>query len=55
MDRKTGYAKGYALIEYANLEEAEEAIKNMNGEEIYERKVKVDWAFRAIPINNKKN
>ena len=31
MDRKTGYAKGYALIEYENFEEAETAIKEMNG------------------------
>jgi RNA-binding protein 8A len=46
MDRKTGYAKGYALIEYANFEEAQTAIKEMNGEEIYDKKVKVDWAFQ---------
>lgn len=30
MDRKTGYAKGYALIEYANVEEANAAIREMN-------------------------
>jgi RNA-binding protein 8A len=32
MDRKTGYAKGYALIEYESFEEADSAIKEMNGE-----------------------
>jgi len=31
MDRKTGFAKGYALIEYANFEEAQSAINEMNG------------------------
>jgi RNA recognition motif-containing protein len=30
MDRKSGYAKGYALIEYANEDEAKNAIENMN-------------------------
>ena len=49
MDRRTGYAKGYALIEYENFEEAEQAIKQMNGEEIYEKKVNVDWAFHDKP------
>jgi RNA recognition motif-containing protein len=32
MDRKTGFAKGYALIEYGKMEEAEAAIQGMNGE-----------------------
>ncbi len=54
MDRKTGYAKGYALIEYESFEEADSAIKEMNGEEIYEKKVLVDWAFREKPIETGK-
>jgi RNA-binding protein 8A len=31
MDRKTGYAKGYALIEYQTYEEAHNTIKEMSG------------------------
>ena len=54
MDRKSGYAKGYALIEYEKFEEAEKAIKGMNGNEIYEKTVKVDWAFMQKPLKEKK-
>ncbi len=54
MDRKTGYAKGYALIEYESQEEADAAIKEMNGEEIYDKKIVVDWAFREKPIDTGK-
>lgn len=32
MDRKSGYAKGYVLIQYAAVEEADAAIAEMNGE-----------------------
>ena len=45
MDRRTGYAKGYALIQYEQFEEAESAIKHMNDAEIYEKKISVNWAF----------
>lgn len=54
MDRKTGYAKGYALIEYANFQEAQTAIREMNGEEIYDKKIKVDWAFQEKALMEKK-
>ncbi len=46
LDRRTGYAKGYALIEYASFDEASSAIKEMNGHELYEKKMIVDWAFQ---------
>jgi RNA recognition motif-containing protein len=31
LDRQTGFVKGYALVEYTKFEEAERAIKDMNG------------------------
>jgi RNA-binding protein 8A len=51
LDRKTGYAKGYALIEYANFEEASEAINGMNGQELLEKHLTVDWAFQEKPLS----
>jgi RNA-binding protein 8A len=54
MDRKTGYAKGYALIEYAGFEEAQAAIREMQGEELYDRKLTVDWAFQEKPLQEHK-
>ena len=50
LDRKTGVTKGYSLIKYAKYEEAEEAIRKMNGESINEKPLKVDWAFKSGPI-----
>lgn len=49
-DRRTGQTKGYSFIEYAKFEEAEEAIKKMNGNKINEQALKVDWAFKTGPI-----
>lgn len=54
LDRKTGYAKGYSLIEYSNFDEANSAIKEMNGEELFEKRLVVDWAFQEKPLFEKK-
>ena len=50
LDRRTGFVKGYALIEYGSKKEAEEAIAEMNGGELLGQSVTVDWAFSAGPL-----
>ena len=45
LDRRLGYVKGYALIEYETREEAKEAIAQMDGQTILEQQVSVNWAF----------
>ncbi|KAL6894310.1 hypothetical protein ACP4OV_008408 [Aristida adscensionis] len=52
LERRTGYAKGYALIEYEHFEEAQAAIRAMNGTQLLTKTVYVDWAFSRGPIQN---
>ena len=46
LDRRTGYVKGYALLEYAREEEARRAVEEGDGMVVMERQVKVDWALK---------
>eukprot|EP01040_Poterioochromonas_malhamensis_P014376 gene14375-15906_t len=45
LDRRTGFVKGYALIEYEQQEDALKAIRGMKGKDLLGQKIGVDWAF----------
>ncbi|KAJ5698899.1 Nucleotide-binding alpha-beta plait [Penicillium macrosclerotiorum] len=53
LDRRTGYVKGYALIEYSTLPEASEAIKNLDGTKLLDQTINVDYAFVRPPPSGK--
>ncbi|KAL4560378.1 hypothetical protein LXL04_032528 [Taraxacum kok-saghyz] len=55
LDRRTGFVKGYALIEYESFEEAEKAIAAMDGGELLTQTVNVDWAFSKGPFRRRNN
>merc|ERR1712070_452622 len=46
LDRRTGFSKGYCLVEYKALSEAQEAIQKGNGSELLENTLTVSWAFK---------
>lgn len=46
LDRRSGFVKGYALVEFASFEAARDAMERMNGQEILGKTIHVDWAFR---------
>ena len=45
LDRRTGFVKGYVLIEYAERKEADAAIKAMNGADMLGQTLGCDFAF----------
>nr|AHX83800.1 RNA-binding protein 8A [Physalis philadelphica] len=53
LDRRSGFVKGYALIEYENFEEAERAINEMDGNELLTQTIHVDWAFSKGPFRRR--
>jgi RNA-binding protein 8A len=53
LDRRTGYVKGYALIEYRDYEQAKEAISQMDGTELQGQTLKCDFAFVRGPGHSK--
>ncbi|KAK4680793.1 hypothetical protein QC764_101890 [Podospora pseudoanserina] len=49
LDRRTGYVKGYALIEYSTIEEARAAIDGAHNTPLLDQNVQVDFAFVRPP------
>ena len=45
LDHRSGYVKGYALIKYANLEDAQAAIGALNESLFLDSLIQCDFAF----------
>ncbi|RDX48147.1 Y14 protein [Lentinus brumalis] len=55
LDRRTGYVKGYALVEYETMAEAQAAIDGASGSTLLEQTLQCDFAFvRPPPAGPKK-
>ncbi|KAI1279420.1 hypothetical protein F5Y07DRAFT_358460 [Xylaria sp. FL0933] len=51
LDRRSGYVKGYALIEYPTLQEARAAIDGAHETKLLDQTIYVDFAFVRPPPN----
>lgn len=54
LDRRTGFLKGYALVEFENYKSAASALEHLNGTEILGQVVRIDWAFTKGPLNGRR-
>ncbi|TQS34381.1 hypothetical protein Golomagni_05238 [Golovinomyces magnicellulatus] len=55
LDRRTGYVKGYALIEYPTIDEARAAIDGAHKSKLLDQEIEVDFTFVRPPPGKSRN